>query len=90
MTVEEALGEVRDLYERKNSDYRGSQKKSTAEEMFDEYGHEYFTMMISQKAKRIRAVASSEGSVNFESISDSYRDIIAYAAIALTLIEKDR
>jgi len=79
----EITEKMAELFEMKNADYGGTYRR-----MYDLFGPNYFTMMITQKMARIDSVVN-HGTNNFESIEDSFRDAANYCILAMIAM-KDR
>ena len=79
------LTEVADLKERKSQDYQGS---SFNESDYFPYGQQSFNHMLWTKILRIRST-SEQPDVNFESVEDSLKDLIAYATMNIEWLRSD-
>jgi hypothetical protein len=86
-TFANILSEVIDLKAKKSADYQGSSIKQS--EYFP-YGQVSFNHMLHTKILRIRSVSEQNGSQNFESLEDSLKDLIAYAAMNIEWIREQQ
>ena len=75
-----------DLKERKSQDYQGSQ---FTEDDYFPFGDKSFIHMIHTKYLRMRSVVEQKGEVNYESLSDTLIDMIAYCSMYAAWIERE-
>ena len=85
MKAEEILLEVAELKKRKSEDYQGGQ---WTEDDYFPFGHLSFLQMLHTKYLRMRSVVEQDNQ-NFESLSDTLRDMIAYAAMYAAWVERN-
>lgn len=81
---EATLNEMRNLYERKNTNYGGS-----IHETFDHYGMVAYLVRMEDKVNRLRSLVGSQDLVG-ESVRDTLMDLANYAALAVTEIDARR
>lgn len=71
--------ELHRLYERKNSDYGDSFKKTR-----DEYGMLPYLVRVTDKLNRLKSLCKKDRKVEDETINDTLRDLANYSVMELT------
>ena len=72
------LLECADLLEKKSQDYNSG---PVSRDDYALYGRRSHMQMVWTKVLRLRSLSSSEGTVNFESVEDTLKDLCNYSAI---------
>ena len=85
MKAEDILMQVAELKRRKSEDYQGS---AWTEDDYFPFGHHSFLQMLHTKYLRMRSVVEQDNQ-NFESLADTLRDMIAYAAMYAAWLERN-
>lgn len=73
-----------ETYLAKNADYGSATQK-----LFNEYGIDYYLIMIEQKLLRIKSVLNNN-KANNESIEDSFLDLANYAILAVESLRNQK
>ena len=81
--IRKILNEVADLKEKKSADYQGG---LFSENDYFPYGQQSYNHMLWTKILRIRSISEQNGEQNFESLEDSLKDLIAYAAMNISYL----
>ena len=79
------LNECIELQERKSHDYQNPNSNVT-QAMHYRRGVDSIHDIIQAKAYRAQSLLESEGNPNFESLEDTYKDMINYASFAVSYL----
>lgn len=88
---EEVVNEIRDIHERKESDYGNAfDRIFERDEKYEKgAGMKYAFDQISQKFMRLESLILDGKCANFESIDDSLRDMASYCIMTLAIKRKN-
>jgi len=82
---DEVVSDLRNLYERKNKDYKDSFKRS-----LDKRGLIAYIVRAEDKFERIDNLLENVAEVNDEAIEDTIRDLANYSIMAVMWIEENK